>query len=51
MTKWSVETLNERVDEELTALPLEMRGRLSRRPKKRLTELCKLQANALRTLD
>ena len=30
MTKWSVETLNERVDEELTALPLDMRGRFVR---------------------
>jgi hypothetical protein len=30
MTKWSVETLNERVDEELTALPLVMRGRFVR---------------------
>ena len=30
MAKWSVETLNELVDEELTALPLDMRGRFVR---------------------
>lgn len=30
MTKWSVETLNEAVDDELTALPMDMRGRFVR---------------------
>jgi phage-related protein len=30
MTKWSVETLDEVVDEELTALPMDMRGRFVR---------------------
>ena len=30
MIKWSVETLNEVVDEELTALPMDMRGRFVR---------------------
>jgi hypothetical protein len=30
MSTWSVETLNELVDTELTALPLDMRGRFVR---------------------
>lgn len=30
MSGWSVETLNEVVDEELTALPMDMRGRFVR---------------------
>jgi phage-related protein len=30
MDTWSVETLNERVDEELTTLPVDMRGRFVR---------------------